>query len=177
MNTIGSGGEERTGEEDFGYAREGVNERRAHVQEHLDKLSDLTDDKVVNVWVTNHSSGDSIKHKIAVGELRKRLDAAITNEEYGDGIVVQFEDGGSADFGYHDPISFEEVTPEVLAYEVQEAEDERIISELQKEGVDTRVFYNHDEMGVREIRIRPEEIVALAEKIKPYLTSKEVENS
>ncbi len=149
-----------------------LNEKTA--RKYFKKVKELPDDQEINVIETDHSSLYTQTYKISVGEFKKRLTDAVENDE--EGVKVRFDDGKFVDFDSHDFYDIEVITPEVKAQEEEKEKNLKIIDGLEKEGVDTDIFFEFDQHGNRTIRYTPEQILEIGRKIEEYLQKTQEKN-
>ena len=149
-----------------------LNEKTA--RKYFKKVKELSDDQEINVFETDHSSLYTQTHKISVGEFKKRLTDAVENDE--EGVKVRFDDDTFVDFDSHDFYDIEVVTPEVKAQEEEKEKNLKIIDGLEKEGVDTIIFFEFDQHGNRTIRYTPQQVLSIGKKIEEYLEKNKEES-
>lgn len=156
---------------------------RQIVDEYIAPTEQLSDEDMLLVHVTCHSSGITTTHEISAGSWRQQIHENLLlphKENPYRSVGVSFPDGGGLDLSYHDYYSVQHLSTEL------KAERERVrglnadIDALEKLGVDPDIFRGRENYADRgwegteseTPKFTLEKIVEYGEIIKGYLANK-----
>ncbi len=150
----------------------GLAHKRAVADKRLALVDGVADEQKMYVNCTCHSSGYATSHAITAGQFRAQLEAAVIDEEC-IGVLIRFDDGGQYDLDYHDFYSITVATPEVEARIAAEEEDDRVIDELIRLGVDRRLFFGSDPHGSEYRAFSATEVHEMSKKVVAFFAGRE----